>query len=143
MLISPTSKGSYPRPFALFVLLFCLIAPYGIAARPADPQTERAASGVVGTLASGQYDAVVANFSDRLRREMPAAKVAQLWQAYLNQYGYYQGQLGSGNRSGAVIIRCQMQKGAIDVQIVYDSDGRISGFGINPIDTSLNIKPPT
>jgi hypothetical protein len=143
MFISRTSSRSFAGVLGVFVLLIGLVAPGGVTARPAFPQTERAASGVVGTLASGQYDAVVANFNERLRREMPAAKVAQLWQAYLSQYGAYQGQLGSGNSAGAVIIRCQMQKGAIDVQIVYDGDGLISRFGINPIDTSLNIKPPT
>lgn len=104
---------------------------------------ERAAGGVVGELASGDFDAVVANFNDRLQREMPAGKVAQLWQSYLNQYGYYQSQLGSASNGGVVIIRCRMQKGAIDIRFVYEGNGRIAQFGINPIDTSVNIKPPT
>lgn len=143
MFISILLRSTYARELAVVLLLFSFAINFAVSARPALPQNERAASGVVGTLAGGQYDAVVANFSERLRREMPASRVAQIWQSYLNAYGYYQGQLGSATKGAAVIIRCQMQKGAIDVQLVYDGDGRVAGFSVNPMDTSLGIKPPT
>jgi hypothetical protein len=111
------------------------------------PDQATDASAIVNQLAAGQYDAVVSHFADHLKREMPARVISARWQAFVDSLGVYKGQLGYNQRKFgngvAVIVRCQMDHGTVDVDVDYDSAGLIGSFAIRTSNPSLDIKPPT
>lgn len=96
------------------------------------------AKGVVNKLVAGDFEGIRKNFNAQLKAALSADKMKDGWIAIGNQLGKYksQGQPHSGPGPGGydiVIIRCQMDKGELDVEVDYDPDGLIGGLWLRPL----------
>lgn len=108
---------------------------------------ESSARSVVSSLVNGQYNAIVAQFSPQLRRTLPAGRVAQLWQAQVQSLGAYKYDEGvyqqKAGGATAVLVRCKMEQGSVDVEVTYLDDGTIGNLTIGAANFARHIKPPT
>jgi hypothetical protein len=96
------------------------------------------AKGVVNKLVAEDFEGIRKNFNAQLKAALSAEKMKDGWTAIGNQLGKYksQGQPHSGPGPGGydiVIIRCQMDKGELDIEVDYDSDGLIGGLWLRPL----------
>jgi Protein of unknown function (DUF3887) len=95
------------------------------------------AKAVVENLCAGKNDPVVSEFNDKLKQAMPADKLKAGWDAYGKLLGPCKSQgAPSSSKSpeglDTITIRTQMDHGIIDIDLVYDGAGKISGLWIRP-----------
>jgi dienelactone hydrolase len=100
-----------------------------------------AAQAFVGQLAAGDFAGAVSTFDPTMKTAMPEAKLKDTWQQLLGQVGAFKSQSGTttveqkGYR--IVLVNCQFEKSAIDVQVVYDIQSRIAGLFFKPGQASV------
>lgn len=95
-----------------------------------------AAQSFVDQLAIGDYATPFSRFDDTMKKAMPEAKLKETWQQLLSQAGAYQKQLGTrtteaiqgGQAYRIVFVTCQFEKAIIDVRVVYNTQGQVSGL---------------
>jgi hypothetical protein len=97
---------------------------------------KRIAKELVDNLVTEDYDAVRENFNEQMRQGLSAERIAQTWSAVVQQLGSYQRQgtpmLIKDQGYDAVVIRCQMERGAVTVEVVYDNQGKVGGLWVRP-----------
>ena len=97
---------------------------------------KKGAESIVGKLVSGDYEGVRSNFDNNLRTNLPASKIKEVWEGVKAQTGeykshgtpYYQ-KVQGGN---GIRIRCQMERGAVNVDVYYNAEEKIAGLWVVP-----------
>jgi hypothetical protein len=80
---------------------------------------------------------VLSEFNDKLKQAMPPEKLKAGWDAYTKVFGPCKSQ-GEPTTSKSpegletITIRSQMDHGAMDIDVVYDAAGKISGLWLRP-----------
>jgi hypothetical protein len=97
---------------------------------------KKTAKGLVDNLVAEDYEGVRENFNEQMRQGLSADQIAQTWTAAVQQLGSYRSQgspqLIKDQGFDAVVIRCQMERGALTVEVVYDGEGKVGGLWIRP-----------
>jgi hypothetical protein len=133
----------------VFVLVLSGTVGGSSALASSNPRPDAVNSGrtVVYNLVNGQYNAIVSQFNARLRRELTAGRLAQQWQSWVQSLGAYRYEEGFNDQKvadgTAVMFRCKMERGSVDIDIVFADDGTIAGLTIVAANFSRHIKPPT
>jgi fermentation-respiration switch protein FrsA (DUF1100 family) len=87
-------------------------------------------------LKSGDFSAGFLRFDDTMKKALPEAKLKEVWEQLLVQVGEYQGETNvrTETKSGyqIVILTSQFAKALLNVRIVFDTQGRISGLFFQP-----------
>ena len=103
-----------------------------------DPRgLKKDAKAVVDNLCAGKNDFVLREFNEKLKQAMPADKLKAGWDAYNKVFGSCKSQ-GQPTTSKSpegldtITIRSQMEKGIMDIDVVYDTAGKISGLWMRP-----------
>jgi hypothetical protein len=119
----------------VLLLLACSRPAAALQAAPSVDPTERARS-LVGWLAGGEYDRVVAEFSDTMRTLLPAPRLAQAWSAVQAQAGAFRGVRGARvEGTGAVrtvVLSGDFERVPLDVRVAVGADGRVVGLFFVP-----------
>lgn len=102
------------------------------------PDHKADAKVIVDKLVSGDYEGIRQNFNAQMKAGLSAEKMKEVWTAVVQQLGKYksQGPPHSGQGPGGweiVVIRCQMEKGELDVEVDYDTEGLVGGFWVRPL----------
>lgn len=117
------------------LLLAASLLGLGQSALAASPQ--QSAQQLIAQLQAGQFSAAEASFSTQMAQAVPAAKLAQLWQALNQQLGTLtsnpEGELSQVDGHQRVVSRLQFDKGALLATTVIDPQGRIAGFHLAPV----------
>ncbi len=98
----------------------------------------------VSQLLQKNYDRAVSQFDDQMKTAFPESELKTSWQRVtlpagdLIQMGVLQTAEMEGHR--IVSVRCQFELSAIDVQLVFNSQGQISGLSLIPSKTEYH--PP-
>lgn len=98
----------------------------------------------VSQLLQKNYDRAVSQFDDQMKTAFPESELKKSWQRVtlpagdLIQMGVLQTAEMEGHR--IVSVRCQFELSAIDVQLVFNSQGQISGLSLIPSKTEYH--PP-
>lgn len=117
------------------VLAFVLFVTNQAAPAPVDAVGR--ARTVLTALAAQQFAAVEAQFTDEMKAAMREGRLAFMWTTLAAQAGPHQG-CAPDSRVVAiagkqmVITTCDFERARIDVQIAFDSAGRISGMALRP-----------
>jgi fermentation-respiration switch protein FrsA (DUF1100 family) len=86
------------------------------------------------------YAAAVKDFDDTMMKVMPAAKVEEFWKTLRKQVGPLQSRGGmrteKRGKYDAVILPCRFEKLALDANVVFDAEGRITGLNFRPAATA-------
>jgi dienelactone hydrolase len=112
------------------------------AARPATSDNVTRARAVLAALAAGDAPTIEAQFTDRMKAAWPPGRIAAMWAALLGQAGPHKGcasepRVVSIADKQMVITTCQFERAAIDVQIAFDTERKISGLVLRPAAASV------
>lgn len=125
------------RPFGPLLAALLLTAP--AAAAPAASSASRTAAlaaEVTALLSKGDLDAVAARFSPEVAAALPADRFRQVWSSLPAQLGTLKS-LGApvvrtAGASGNAWVPATFEKAVVSLHIVFDGEGRISGFRVLP-----------
>jgi uncharacterized protein len=98
----------------------------------------------VSQLLQKNYDRAASQFDDQMKTAFPESELKKAWQRVtlpagdLIQMGVLQTAEMEGHR--IVSVRCQFELAAIDIQLVFNSHGHISGLSLIPSKTEYH--PP-
>ncbi len=135
------------RPLIYRIISYLLVvalggffaAPIVTAAPQAVPpqEPEALARMFVEEMAAGKFEQAAARFDDTVGKLMPAAKLAETWQAVQGQAGAFQKITGT-TRSDAqgyriVLVTCQFAATPLNVRVVFDAALRIAGLNFTPV----------
>ncbi len=140
-MVANFKKGSYRWSVLAVVLLVVLGAVFLTnaqpASQPADKHPVDLAKEFVTLLANEQFPNAVEQFDKRMKKSLPADKLASTWRSTTAPAGPFIQRLGIRQEkflaSDIVIITCEFEKGPLDVKVVYDSQRRISGLWFLPV----------
>lgn len=94
------------------------------------------AKDVVNKLVAEDYEGIRANFNEKMKSGLSAEKMKEVWKSVLEHAGAFQSQgtPQTQNTQGweIIVIPCQMERAKINVEVDYDSDGKIGGLWIKP-----------
>ena len=104
---------------------------------PAQVDAPAKARLVITALTSGDFASIEAQFTDQMKAALPPGRLASLWTTLLTQVGAWktcsaQGTVREIAGKQMVITPCEFERAKIDVQVAFDSDGRISGLALRP-----------
>jgi len=90
----------------------------------------------VALLAKGDFSKAVTGFDGTMRRAMPAADLAKAWASLTAKLGAFQKQTAvrTAQEQGydVAYVRCQFEKGDMDVKVVFSAAPQISGLWFVP-----------
>jgi len=141
IMVANFKKGSYRWSVLAVVLLVVLGAVFLTnaqpASHPADKHPVDLAKEFVTLLVNEQFPDAVEQFDKRMKKSLPADKLASTWRSTTAPAGPFIQQLGIRQEkflaSDILIITCEFEKGPLDVKVVYDSQRRISGLWLLPV----------
>lgn len=117
----------------MFATLACLLL--ALAQQPASSSAEHAEA-VVRQLASGDFAAIEAQYTDRMKAALPPGRLATTWSGVTAQVGSFQKVAGSREvTTGAYhigIVTCAFARATLDVRVVFDEAGTIAGLTLQP-----------
>lgn len=92
----------------------------------------------VKMLVGGESAAAWDTFDPTMRAAMPRETLAQVWQGLTQQMGAFRGQKGVrvAREMGldAAYVTCEFEKAAVDIKVVYNDRGLVSGLWITPVE---------
>jgi dienelactone hydrolase len=95
------------------------------------------ARAVIAALTSGDFASIEAQFTDQMKAALPPGRLAASWTTLATQVGALkacdsQGTVRAIADKQMVITPCDFERAKIDVQVAFDTDGRISGLALRP-----------
>jgi dienelactone hydrolase len=100
----------------------------------------------VEALVKEDFTAAGREFDDVMQKAAPAEKLRDFWKSLLKQLGPFQKVDGlRGETSGKyrlVFVTCQFEKTKIDMKVVFNKDGKISGHFVVAAGSSIAYKAP-
>jgi len=89
----------------------------------------------VNLLAEGKFDIAATWLDPTMAAAMSAAKLQEAW-GTLSSKGAYQGIAGTRTATeqgfAVAYVTCNFEQGAMDVKVVFDQQGRVSGLWFVP-----------
>lgn len=141
--------------WGLFVLLISLVSPLSLVpaqapvqpvfAQSATPEAllETKAREMVNSLAQEHYQQASQYFDSQMLSALPLEKFKETWSAINTQMGAYETiQEITQNQQGeyqVVYVTTQFEKGLVDIKIVFNSTGQVSGLFFVPAGTGKNV----
>lgn len=119
------------------------------AAQPAVPDNVTRASAVLTALAARESAMIEAQFTDKMKAAWPPGRIALLWPSLLDQGGPHKGcasepRVVSIADKQMVITACQFERATVDIQIAFDTAGKISGLVVRrPAAPAVPHPPPS
>lgn len=102
------------------------------------------ARNLVIAMATRQFDDVVAHFDSTMSAVLPAGKLSAAWESVIVQAGDFESIMGVRQEElrgyKVVYVTSKFAKSALDVKVVYDAKGQVTGLFFVPTKSSL---PPT
>ena len=118
----------------------------GAPARGAESRPPDTAVAFVELLVKGDYSNAALKFDRTMKRVMPADKLREVWESLIAQAGVFTRQAGLHEKKlgpyPAVFVTCKFERAMLDVKVVFDRAGRITGLWFVPPETSYEYKPP-
>jgi hypothetical protein len=101
-----------------------------------DAKLSGVAQQAVSELAKENYAALYDRFDDSMKSAMPAARLPELWESITAQTGDFTSQrLLRQERTGShdvVFVSCRFMRASLDVELVFNETGEISGLFFGP-----------
>jgi len=100
----------------------------------------------VGLMAAGKHEEATALFDATMKRAMPAAKLEATWAAVEKQAGPFKRQAAvretRQGRFRIVLVTCEFGRAWLDVKVVFDRAGAITGLWFQPAAPPTVWTPP-
>jgi hypothetical protein len=90
----------------------------------------------VELLSKGDAATAVQSLDATMKQAMPAEKLTQAWTGLTGQLGAFRKQAGVRTAAeqgfDVTYVRCEFEKGSVEVKVVFDSARRVSGLWFLP-----------
>jgi len=139
-MIAKFKKGSYKLSLtaaALLAILSCVAltdAQETPTTKDKTPQT--LAQEFVQLLTKEKFAEATQNFDTAMKTALPADKLGQTWKSIVEQAGPFGKQLGTRTEKymdlDIVYVTCELEKGPLDVKMVYGKDKKVTGLWFVP-----------
>ncbi len=100
----------------------------------------------VEQLNAGQYDQAVKSFDATMTGAMTADQLRDAWQALPPKAGDFHEivsvSLAKKGKYDIAVVTCRFEKGQLDVKVVYDPEGKVSGLWFSPTTPPESPPPP-
>jgi dienelactone hydrolase len=104
-----------------------------------------AARAFIDHLAKGEHEAAARPFTERMREAAPPARLGAIWKSIEAQMGAFRRIVGTRVETiggfEAVFVTSEFEEATVDLQVTFDSDGRIAGFFVRPVETGKTEAP--
>jgi hypothetical protein len=122
-----------------FAVSTCIVLGLGIgAAHAADAGCQATSSRMLDHLDKSDYSGATADFNDRMKASLDAARLAKLWSGLAQQFGARgtreQGRQSEVNGYTVVLTTVHYGPHLIDARVVCDTTGKVAGFFVKPLD---------
>lgn len=101
-----------------------------------DETAKQKALAFVAAYTSGRFDDVVATFDEAMLKALPKEKVVETWRALEAQLGAYKSSAVATVERKAPLVRVtlttEFDKAKVNLVVVYDGQGRVTGFFVQP-----------
>lgn len=132
---------------SLIILLFCMLFPFAAPAAAAQPgeELEQKALAFIDNLVQGEFAAATENFDQAMLQALPAERLQSIWEGLVSQFGAYQStgeiDIQPVNEYTAVIVETHFERGVINLRVVFNSAGQITGFFYVPLRVTGSLSP--
>lgn len=124
----------------LYVIVLAMLTYSSLPAQQkTEPQVgslERSAGSFVSLLDKKEYVKAANAFDAAMLKALPASELKQTWEKVLFQAGPYKKQISSRRETldkfESVYVTCEFAKMKLDVQVVFDKEGKIAGLFFKP-----------
>lgn len=137
------------RRFILLIVLLCLTPLYLNAQQgllPRDDEFETYAKNFVNLLVKKDFTTATKGFDVAMAKALPMEKLAQTWDMLLSEVGEFQHQVATRKeriqKYEVVFVTCQFKEEILDVKVVFDKSGKISGLFFVPSQKAYSYDPP-
>ena len=134
---------------ALAFLLPVALGAASLAAPPAQPATpgpESLAKDLTQQLAARKFDPVVARFDETMTAALPSAKLAEVWDGILAQFGAFRSidatSLQEFQGYQLVFVTSKFDKASLTFKWVFDTNLRVAGFFLVSADSAAPWTTP-
>jgi len=107
-----------------------------LAAGCAKPSATQVAEGMVDSMAKGDFAAATKDFDATMKAAMSAERLGQTWSQLTAQAGAFKSRTGSRVAQEAgfqcIYVTCQFEKASLDIKVVIDGSGQVSGLWFVP-----------
>jgi hypothetical protein len=109
-------------------------------ATPASPGPETLARNMTQQMAARQFDLVVARFDETMTAAMPSAKLAEVWDGILAQFGAFRSiqatSLQQVQGYQVALVTSKFEKTSMALKWVFDAKLRVAGFFLVPAESA-------
>ena len=107
-----------------------------LAAGCGKPSATQLAEGIADSMAKGDFASATKDFDAAMNAAMSAERLGQTWSQLTAQTGPFKSRTGSREAQEAgfqcVYVTCQFEKVSLDVKVVINGSGQVSGLWIVP-----------
>jgi dienelactone hydrolase len=118
----------------LALVVVCVAVP--LVAGCAKPSATQVAEGMVDSMAKGDFASATKHFDAACKAALPAEGLGPVWSQFTAQAGAFKSRTGSREAQEAgyqmVYVTCQFEKTTMDIKVVFDKDGKVTGLGFVP-----------
>lgn len=118
------------------VLLAAVLLSVTGAAYPQDSPVTEAAGEALAELRGGNYAAFYARFDEKMKAALPQDKLSEIWKGITAQAGAFKSKIATRQEKtgpfDVVVITCQFEIAALDVQLVFNEQRQLSGLFFRP-----------
>ena len=94
------------------------------------------AQALVASLAKEDYAGATKDFNDEVKAKITVAKLDHIWTTILLQAGTFKKQVSAesskvkeqGQTFEVVIVKCEFERAAVNVRVVFDDTDRVAGL---------------
>jgi dienelactone hydrolase len=137
------------RLILIQLLVFLLVALAPAVARSAqlpDADVVRRAEMIVDLLAGGRFDEAFETFDEKMRMALPVASLRAAWTSTTQAAGAFDRRVSARTEMrGAFrigVVTCAFARATVDVQVVLNTEGQVSGLSMRPAASSVVSGPP-
>lgn len=98
---------------------------------------KQTAQDCLAKLIARNFENVGSNFNQQAKFTLPPQRLMEVWALILQQYGAVRSQeppdLASKYGYDIVVIKCNMERGSMAVDVTFDDEGKISGLWLHPV----------
>ena len=107
-----------------------------LAAGCGKPSATQVAEGMVDSMAKGDFASATKHFDAACKAALPAEGLGPVWSQFTAQAGAFKSRTGSREAQEAgyqmVYVTCRFEKTTMDIKVVFDKDGKVTGLGFVP-----------
>ena len=134
-----------PKAIIAVTALFIPFASIAFSQAPAQ-SVEAHARTVLGQIVSGQFGAVEAEYTARVKAALPVGKLAEAWAGLTAQVGNFKSVTEAHSQQAGgydiVTLVCAFDHAILDTLITFSSDGQIAGIRFVPHQEQAAWTPP-